>query len=354
MANCWPGATDAQRAVADLVGVRGESLVQGRVALMLEACYRRLLTPHTRNRVTIVNYHQVLAQPDPMRPDEITADLFRRLMGWVARNFHTLTLSDAMQQLADNALPERTLVITFDDGYRDNHSVALPILQQLGLRATFFIASDYLDGGLMWNDQVIEALRRADRRPDLQHLGLSAPSATDGSARQQFAYRVRDRIKHLPPAQRQQEVARICAELRLPTDVMLSSDQVIALHRAGMEIGGHTCSHPILSTLDDAQIETEISVNKRCLENLLQAPLRAFAYPNGKPDADYDRRAVDAVRAAGYEYAVTTCPGVAGVASAPLQLPRFTPWRRSRAGFLAQLYRNYTRPESAAGVACQG
>src|ERR1044071_7430526 len=70
-------------------------------------------------------------------------------------------------------LPKRALSITFDDGYADNYNVAAPILLRLGLAATFFVATGFLDGGCMFNDVVIEALRCAGGAElDLDDLGL--------------------------------------------------------------------------------------------------------------------------------------------------------------------------------------
>ena len=85
-------------------------------------------------------------------------------MRFAKANFNVISLADGVAGLKRGCLPPRALSITFDDGYRDNHDIALPILLQLGLPATFFVATGFLDGGRMFNDTVIEAVRFACRR----------------------------------------------------------------------------------------------------------------------------------------------------------------------------------------------
>ena len=133
----------------------------------------------------------------------------------------------------------------------------------------------------------------------------------------------------------------------LPNDLMMRSDQVLALHRAGMQIGAHTVSHPILARLDDEPARGEIVASKQTLENLLGARIGLFAYPNGKPDEDYSSASVRLVREAGFDAAVSTAWGASGSASDIFQLPRFTPWDPTRLRFGARLLRNLAQGASA-------
>src|SRR5882672_3382138 len=137
--------------------------------LLLQAAQRLQRTP----RLSVLIYHRVHAQRDPLFPDEPTAAEFAARMRWMGANFDVLPLAQAVQGLKRGDLPRRALCITFDDGYADNHDVAMPILRQLGLPATFFVSSGYLDGGCMFNDVVIEAVRQARVKTlDLASLGL--------------------------------------------------------------------------------------------------------------------------------------------------------------------------------------
>ncbi len=141
-----------------------------------------------------------------------------------------------------------------------------------------------------------------------------------------------ERIKYLSSEKRRQTVDVIVsiAGGKVPDTLMMRSEQILQLRNAGMEIGAHTCSHPILQNVADGHSLWEITSSKAVLEALLGEPIRLFAYPNGKPDSDYSAKHVLMVKKAGFVAAVSTTPGVAWHMSDPFQLPRFTPWDRTR------------------------
>jgi peptidoglycan/xylan/chitin deacetylase (PgdA/CDA1 family) len=121
-----------------------------------------LLSPAGRAaRLSVLMYHRVLPEPDPVT-GEVHAEHFEQQMRALREFFTVLPLTEAVDRLTAATLPARAAAITFDDGYADNALVALPILKAHGLHATFFVADGYLNGGRMFNDTVIEAVRRVD------------------------------------------------------------------------------------------------------------------------------------------------------------------------------------------------
>ncbi|WP_443113162.1 polysaccharide deacetylase family protein [Herbaspirillum seropedicae] len=324
-----------------------------------------LLALGRRRRLCILTYHRVLAQPDPLLGGEIDLASFRWQMQLLAKGFTVLPLAEALQRLQQDSLPPRAVSITFDDGYRSVHTLALPVLQQLGLPATVFATTGFVEHGSMWNDRILHAVRRlpADAH-DWQALGLpqellpSAPDLRhDPDARTHLATLLDAHVKYLPPVERQRVIealerhagpvgqAEQAAQAdQADQDLMLDRDMLLALAQAGVEIGGHTTSHPILSRLDDAQARHEISDNKAALEAILGRRLRLFAYPNGKPGLDYDQRHVAMVRSAGYEAAFTTAGGSAGPEHDCYQIPRGRPWDRRPLMFGLRLLRWLARP----------
>lgn len=308
-----------------------------------------LSPPGRRARLSILIYHRVLQQPDPLFPDEVDARLFDWQMKSLARAFNVLPLSDAAQRLREGTLPPRSACITFDDGYADNAEVALPILQKYGLPCTFFIATGFLDGGRMWNDTLIEAVRNT-RKPGLQleHLGLGAYATGSIEERHATIVKLLNSLKYLPLAERLEKVARVAetADCKLPDNLMLRSQQVKTLHAAGMEIGAHTVNHPILTRISDEAVEAEIVQSKNALETLVQAPVSLFAYPNGRPRQDYAAQHVAIVRKLGFRAAVATAWGAATADSDSYQLPRFTPWDKSPMRFKLRLLQNLRRGAS--------
>ena len=292
-------------------------------------------------RISVLMFHRVLSEPDPVFPGETCAVRFNRLAGALACAFNVLSLGQAHTLWQRQQLPRRALVMTFDDGYADNATVALPILQRHGLSATFFVATGFLDGGRMWNDTVIECIRRCTQPDiDLSSFGLGRFDLSNPAAQRQAIDAVLPRIKYLDLASREQAIARLqalCGRPRLPDDLMMTSDQVVQLHRAGMEIGGHTVMHPILTALSDTDAAREMAAGRAHLQQLTGAPVDVFAYPNGKPGRDYAARDVVLARDAGFRCAVSTAAGVVRAGSDPLQWPRFTPWDRSTPAWMARL-----------------
>ena len=295
--------------------------------------------------LSILIYHRVLARPDPLFPGEVDAALFERQLRLIKRFYTPLPLGEAIHRLQDGSLPARAACITFDDGYADNAQVALPLLQRHGLHATFFIATGYLDGGQMWNDTVIDAVRQAPAPVlDLRALGLDCLPVANLAQRQAAIATVLGQLKYLPFDRRQQLAMQIRrqAGATAGAPAMLSTAQLRQLQAAGMELGAHTLSHPILSTLPDHAARLDIANGKHRLEALIQAPVTVFAYPNGKAGRDYGASHVAMVRSLGFTAAVATDWGVArpGAGLDLLQLPRFTPWDRGRLAFLWRLRQN--------------
>jgi peptidoglycan/xylan/chitin deacetylase (PgdA/CDA1 family) len=296
-------------------------------------------------RLSILIFHRVLPEPDPLFPGEITEPDFARACQWLASWFHVLPLDEAAALLQQGRLPSRALAITFDDGYADNRTVAAPLLKRHGLPCTFFVATGFLDGGRMWNDTLIETVRLAaapalnlgDLDPELGELSLA-----DLPARRHAVQRLIMRCKYLPPEQRQTLVDAIAARagVSLSVDLMMSSEQVRELHRMGMQIGAHTVSHPILARLPRDQALTEIIDSKQRLQAIIGAPVTLFAYPNGKPGEDYSAESVSLVRECGFAAAVSTSPGASSHGCDLFQLRRFTPWDRRQLRFGLRLAHN--------------
>jgi peptidoglycan/xylan/chitin deacetylase (PgdA/CDA1 family) len=279
------------------------------------------------NRLTVLIYHRVLARAEDSLFDIPTAagfeDSLRQYQGFA----HFLSLPEALSALAANRLPANAAVVTFDDGYADNLHIAAPILQKLGIPATFFIATQV---DCMFNDRIAEALRLSTATQlDLSALEMGLIALPDQRAeRAALADRLIKSLKHRAPSERQalaQTIQTAAGVAHLP-NLMMCPSELQALAKSGMQIGAHTRTHPILTTLTDVEAQTEIVGSKADLENLLQQPVDHFAYPNGVPDQDYAAREVALVKAAGFKAAFSTSFGAVHPGSDPFQLPRFTPW----------------------------
>jgi peptidoglycan/xylan/chitin deacetylase (PgdA/CDA1 family) len=295
-------------------------------------------------KLTTFIFHRVLPQPDPLFPHEPDAARFDQMLGWIKAWFNVLPLDVAIERLRTRQLPPRAAAISFDDGYADNRTVALPILQQHGLPACFFIATGFLDGGRMWNDTVIESVRACSSDSlNLTELGLGSHPINSVLGKRTAIEAIIGQIKYLPVGERLELTQKLseAAGVTPPSDLMLTSAQVKELHAGGMQIGAHTVSHPILARTDLPEARREITSSKLFLEQLLQTRIGLFAYPNGKPGNDYLPEHATLVRELGFDAAVSTAWGVADHRTDPFQIPRFTPWDKSRLRFAIRLLRNF-------------
>lgn len=312
-----------------------------------------LLSPAgARGRLSILIFHRVLATPDALAPDEPDTIRFEAQMRWVREWFNVLPLSDAVDQLFSGTIVSRALAITFDDGYSDNSELAAPILKRLGMTATFFVSTGFLDGGCMWNDRVIEAIR-ASREPelDLRGMGLAAYSLATPVDRKDAIATVLKGIKHLEGERRAEAVDAVvlATQAAEAPRLMMVPDQVRQLRDMGMSVGAHTMTHPILSRVGAAAAHDEMDGSKQHLEDILGQGVDLFAYPNGVPGQDYAAEHVGMARQCGFKAAVSTSWGAATVHSHRFELPRFTPWDRGRLRFGARLMSNLRRTGHSVG-----
>ena len=306
----------------------------------------------TRGRLSILIFHRVLPRPDPLLPDEPDAAGFEAQMRWVRDWFNVLPLARAIEALYAGSLPARALAITFDDGYADNEELAAPILQRLGMTATFFVSTGFLGGGCMWNDRVIEAVRGCDApQLDVGALGLGRLALGSAAERRQAIGALLKGIKHFDQERRNEATDAIVAACggRPSPALMMQPEQVRSIRALGMDIGAHTVTHPILARLGAGAARAEMTRGKAALEGLIGEPVELFAYPNGVPGQDYAAEHVAMARECGFKAAVATSWGAASVRSDRFQLPRFTPWDRSRLRYGVRLLRNLGRVEHTVG-----
>lgn len=295
------------------------------------------------NRLCVVNYHRILAGPDPMLESEPDVETFRWQMALLARCFNVLPLSAALSALDAGKLPARALSITFDDGYRSVHDLALPVLREFGLPATVFVTSGHIGERDMWNDCIIEAVQHLPAgQLDLRQLGLGSYSLHSLEARKATLAELTEASKYLPPPARLalvESLGAMVGEGAGAHGLMLTADMILNLDRHGIEIGAHTVSHPILTSLDDLDARHEIVAGKEQLEAVLGKPVTLFAYPNGKIGKDFDARHAAMAREAGFVAAFTTEPGAITKNGNRFALARSRPWDKTPLMFGLRLLR---------------
>lgn len=292
---------------------------------------RAYLAWRNRARLPILMYHGVTERPlTPFCWHMLELARLRAQLEHVARRYTVLPLGPALAQLAEGRLPPRSAAITFDDGYLSNRTLALPLLQRLGLPATVFVVTGMLGtSSALWPDLLYLACARARAtRIDLGALGLGTrPLADDAERARAYALAVHA-LKALPVAEKDAHLARLVDALD-PSDLddpgafrLMSWDDVRALAGTGLvSIGAHSTQHEILSRQDDASVALAVRASQDRVTREVGVAPAVFAYPNGRA-SDFDARAQASVTAAGMRFALSTTPGLADRRSPPLALPR--------------------------------
>ena len=305
------------------------------------------------SKYVVLTYHRVRPDTDPLIPGMCDVPRFRSQLRVMKRWFNVLPLAEAIRRSEAGTLPARTVCITFDDGYRDNLDEALPLLREAGLPATFFIATGYLNDGIMWNDQVIHAVRhRAPGQWNLEPVGLGSRDVGDMAQRRALLNDLITALKHREPDARAEAAQWLFDHSDGERErIMLTDDELGQLHEAGMDIGAHTVTHPILTRLSPDAARAELANGRDRLRALTGAEVALFAYPNGKANADYDQSHADLAQSLGFDAALSTLWGYADAGSPRFELPRVgleweAGWR-----FGARLLKCFFEPQDRTEIA---
>jgi peptidoglycan/xylan/chitin deacetylase (PgdA/CDA1 family) len=276
--------------------------------------------------LTVLTYHHLAGDRDAFALDEGTQDAdasgLARQLAFVSQFFVPVGI-DEVCAFAGGAgrLPPNAILVTFDDGYRDNHDVILPMLVEAGVRATFFVATDYVERRrLYWWDRVSLVVERSREEflrltyPEAELIPLSTPEWRRRAVRR-LQRIIKDRIgldlrRFLDEVERAAGVGLPSDEERRIADAtVMTWDQVRALRAAGMDVQSHTATHRVLQTLFPAELDRELRGSRDLLEDVLGEPVRALSYPVGRAIRDQPRL-VEAVRRAGYELGFSNGSGI--------------------------------------------
>ncbi len=286
----------------------------------------RLFDHFTARRLLILAGHCV--GPAPGLPANLTISEARLLeiLKVLGRSFDWCTIGKGVGEIQGGAKGRSMVALSFDDGYRDNHDVLLPILDQTCAKATVFLeGAPQSQNKVSWSHKFFWMIHVAQVSPgqiveELVGVAGSAKgfhlliAAATGSP-QEGEYQVKRVLKYqCDPDERNAAVQRIFlghggVESELREALYLAPSQVLELKRAGVELGGHTEGHEALATLSPEQAYHQVQTGRNSLEAILGPDLSpTFAYPFGRR-WDFDDATKHAVIAAGYSTAVTTHPG---------------------------------------------
>jgi peptidoglycan/xylan/chitin deacetylase (PgdA/CDA1 family) len=288
-----------------------------------------------RRRAVVLMYHRVLTADERARTAShpalvVDAGTFAKQMALLSRAFTVIGVDELANRMEKgDPLPDRACLITFDDGWRDNYTNALPVLQRYCLPALVFLPVNFIGRRrLFWQESLTHALlrvvgelrrapaRRGEFEPVLAPFGLARVLDIDASDPRPHVIDAITTQKGVEPAvvdRLIQEIDRVLASGGTTTvgadpadvDGFMSWLQVDEMGRAGVAFGGHGAEHRLLTFVSPEEVESELRESKAVIDTRFPETAPTFSYPNGYLTPEIAARA----RAAGYRLAFTTSSG---------------------------------------------
>ena len=266
-------------------------------------------------RPRILMYHN-FSQAGELHNHDVTLPALRMQLQYLKRHFRVLSLADLIEQIRfQGSFLPNSVVLTIDDGRRNCYEHLYPLLREFSMPATFFVISSFIDGDdWLWTDKV---------------LWLSQQQGAPGEL---LPGRIADffyKLNRLVPHVREESILAMARAMgvAIPTQPPppfnpCSWAELREMSDSGLvEIGSHTVTHPILSTVQDHEAWDELTHSRARIEQALEKKVRFFCFPNGKP-GDYRPAQLRQLKEAGYEAAVVSSFGLVQPVSDPYELPR--------------------------------
>jgi peptidoglycan/xylan/chitin deacetylase (PgdA/CDA1 family) len=280
----------------------------GRHALRIAAIRRAALTAGAlRGNTLVLVFHKISGgerRPQQALIPSVPEHLLRQQIEALLDVGEIVGLEDLIRPHSDSYRPR--FALTFDDDWITHYQRALPILQDLGVTATFFLSGRSLHRlGPLWFERLDGMIAERGIQTVARWLGIDTDDPERVATVCENEPSLQERIEELP----EQEVHR------------LGSAEISALANAGMTIGFHTLQHPLLSRLSDSALDEALVRGRNELEVAAGGPIRLFAYPHGKPDA----RVATRLPGAGFVAACTGRPVPVRPGDDPYLLGRWEP-----------------------------
>ena len=274
----------------------------------------------------VLTYHRVgtpLEQPH-LDPALISATpaCFERQMNWLVRDFCPVSLSEVLEAVrGGKRLPRKSVMVTFDDAYRDFFQNAFPVIRKLNLPVTLFVPTSYPDADrCFWWDRLYHSLNRADR-PLTVSTGKGRFRLVNDQAVRPVFREIKGYLKSLRHEELLREVDAIVQQAGEceASPFVMSWRELSEVARAGVELVPHTCEHPLLTRVNLERAEQEIVQSREVLRERIGRVQPAFSYPSGFFDSSIE----ETLRKNDFELCFTTVRGIANLAKDnPLQIRR--------------------------------
>lgn len=298
---------------------------------MIDDIKRRLRAFLHRHDAVVLTYHSILPDPLPFPLwHNLSTEMFDHHMAMLARDFRCVPMSELLQDLAHRHMKPYTVAVTFDDGFRNNLTHALPILKQHQVPATLFITSGFIGGErLLWPEWLVCTLARTPL-PDVSFAGQSF--AARNVAERVVSFRALAKVfKQFKPEEITQRITDLMSAANVTRNDLeslcqvfksLTWEELAQMRTSGLfEFGAHTVDHWRLTNLNAEQARQQIVESKQHVEARL-GPINYFAYPHGGPH-DFDASHRSLAIEAGFQAVFTAMNGTVNSQSDRFALSRY-------------------------------
>jgi peptidoglycan/xylan/chitin deacetylase (PgdA/CDA1 family) len=238
----------------------------------------RLLRLSGVKRGLALVYHGISERPEPAH-DRVVPLIDAKLFEWqlrhLRRHYRVVPASELPAAARERARGEPfPVAVTFDDDLSSHAAIARPVLERVGVPATFFICAAWLGGRdhIWW-----ETLEHA------AHRGVSLSAIVSAEAPSPL-HEAAARLQAMAADERDEAVALLEAQAGAPPGARMGERDVDSLAKAGFEIGFHTLRHPVLPQLEEPELAAAMTDGREQLEEMAGHPIRAIAYPHGQAD----------------------------------------------------------------------
>jgi peptidoglycan/xylan/chitin deacetylase (PgdA/CDA1 family) len=265
----------------------------------------------TKTQVAILMFHRVGPRSDNWSCEPLSLLSFERYISQFSKNQEIISLETLWRYLQeDKSLPEKAVIITFDDGYRDNFLYAYPILNKYKVPATIFLTTGHINSDkLFWWDKVGYLLQNSKvKQFSLFELGDYSLHSTKEIS--QAYFKISEGLKKVDEERKiflidkLREISGAGIPGGMAKELILSWEEIREMHNSGIKFGAHTVNHPILEKIPLEKAKWEISQSKKDIENILGVKVLDFAYPNG----NYSDSILGYIKGVGFTGALSVFP----------------------------------------------
>ncbi|KAA1175047.1 polysaccharide deacetylase family protein [Marinobacter salinexigens] len=265
----------------------------------------------SRKHPKILMYHRVTPGGDN---GSVSLNNFIKQMEFVKKNFNPISLDYLLSRRDDEKKPKNPIVLTFDDGYSDFYEYAFPVLKKLELPATLFITTGFVNQELwLWPDKVKYALTenpKVSNKFNFEEMEFDLTNNIDS-----VWGCIADYCLTLPDNKKTELIDCLYQEVGLEMPALAPENyrpltwlEISRMREYGLGVGSHSHSHPVMTKLDDEELNRELFLSKAIIEENLNIKVDTFCYPNGQP-LDFDDRVKTFLKSKSYKFAFVAYPG---------------------------------------------